>query len=486
MLPLWRPNSVSPLTDPAICCWCPYYTAQPGYATVLNLVNTDSVHGKAVKLRFRGASNADDVYNFTLFLAPGDVWAAEVSHNPANGLARLGSADKSCTLPAQANRDFSTAHVNPTPVATYNNPHASPAGETLEGYVEILAMADLLPGTAVFSATQHVKGIPPAPCSNGASTPSALAALLSESGIAAAGLSAPTTGLQANWSIFNVAEASSWSGRATAIVAVDAQNVAGSGQVVMHPQASGTPSGAIISLTTDPLLRAGSVVPQHAHLPDLSTPYLAGATPEQQASQLSGLLARTSVRNEYFTDERVDAQTDWVFSLPMLRYSVAVNYATNGRAFTTLSPAYFSPVNIQPLHPGDVLQPCQPYADYVRWDRNAWPTRKEDELTVGSLPVLGIPICGAVSVMGINPQYDAGQGSYISTLGARLTFQERETSFVEDGWIEVFTPGLNNAGIPLLGAAFAKATSTNVGAGVSGNFGLTWEHSYTRAGNVVP
>ena len=63
----------------------PYYTAQAGNATLLNIVNTDKVNGKAVKVRFRGASNADDVFNFTLFLSPGDVWAAEISQNPATG-----------------------------------------------------------------------------------------------------------------------------------------------------------------------------------------------------------------------------------------------------------------------------------------------------------------------------------------------------------------------------------------------------------------
>jgi len=93
----------------------PYYTAQPGFATLLNLVNSDREHGKVVKVRFRGASNADDVYNFTLFLRPGDVWAGEVSHNPATGLARLSTPDESCTLPRQVAADFSTAYVNPAP-----------------------------------------------------------------------------------------------------------------------------------------------------------------------------------------------------------------------------------------------------------------------------------------------------------------------------------------------------------------------------------
>jgi len=56
----------------------PYYTVQNGNATLLNLVNTDTSNGKEVKVRFRGASNSDDVLDFTLYLSPGDVWAAKV------------------------------------------------------------------------------------------------------------------------------------------------------------------------------------------------------------------------------------------------------------------------------------------------------------------------------------------------------------------------------------------------------------------------
>ena len=85
----------------------PYYTVQSGNATLLNIVNSDKLNGKAVKLRFRGAANADSVFDFTLLLGPGDVWAAEVSQNPGTGFARLYTPDNSCTMPPM---------VNPAPV----------------------------------------------------------------------------------------------------------------------------------------------------------------------------------------------------------------------------------------------------------------------------------------------------------------------------------------------------------------------------------
>ena len=72
----------------------PYYSAQEGNLSVFHLTNTDTTNGKAVKVRFRGASNSDDVLDFQVFLSPGDVWTGIVSKNPETGLANLVTADK--------------------------------------------------------------------------------------------------------------------------------------------------------------------------------------------------------------------------------------------------------------------------------------------------------------------------------------------------------------------------------------------------------
>ncbi|NOJ99658.1 cell surface protein, partial [Corallococcus coralloides] len=52
----------------------PYFNAQNGNMTVLHVVNTDTSNGKAVKVRFRGALNSDDILDFQVFMSPGDVW----------------------------------------------------------------------------------------------------------------------------------------------------------------------------------------------------------------------------------------------------------------------------------------------------------------------------------------------------------------------------------------------------------------------------
>ena len=463
----------------------PYYTAQPGYATLLNVVNTDPRYGKAVKVRFRGASNADDVFNFTLFLSPGDVWAAEVSQDPVSGLARLSTPDSSCTLftqrdqvtPAPNNRAFSTARLDPA---------ANLANETREGYVELLTMANLLPGTAVYNATTPVNGVLPAPCSNMDGVISALQPLLSEEGIANAELALPTAGLQGTWSIFNVAEASSWSGKATAIAAVVQEEGWGvgmlaTGRMVMSPQVNGrTPMGAVTRLTSDPLLNSGSVIWNQADLPDLSTPYLVDVKPEQQTTLLSNLLAKYAVRNEYFTDVRVDAQTDWVFMEPMRRYSVALNYKT-GLPETWYGNANYYYGNTRVGGKAGGRRICIPIASYTAWNR-AGQSRTQ---TVSAFPPSVLTanldgLCGAVQVVSIN----ADNLYAPSALSATVSRKNLITEF-DDGWLDVSIDGQLWRGVPVLGAAFAKATNTNVGEGVSGNFGLTWEHSYSRR-NVIP
>uniref|UniRef100_A0A7S3H3V9 Uncharacterized protein n=1 Tax=Spumella elongata TaxID=89044 RepID=A0A7S3H3V9_9STRA len=64
----------------------PYFNAQNGNMTVLHVTNTDQTNGKAVKVRFRGAANSDDILDFQVFLSPGDVWTAAVTAG-ADGVA---------------------------------------------------------------------------------------------------------------------------------------------------------------------------------------------------------------------------------------------------------------------------------------------------------------------------------------------------------------------------------------------------------------
>mgnify|MGYP000267022522 CR=1 FL=1 len=182
----------------------PYYTAQNGNMTVFHVVNTDTSNGKAMKVRFRGASNSDDVLDFQVFMSPGDVWTAAVVKG-ANDVASLVTADGTCTLPAIAKNTPVSFVQDRLPAAM---PAADKANNTREGYVEIFNMADIdsskqavyggvgntIPVNApLYTAIKHVNGV--APCSD-----SVLQGTLA-TGAGTPGLLPPTDGLMGSWYI---------------------------------------------------------------------------------------------------------------------------------------------------------------------------------------------------------------------------------------------------------------------------------------------
>ena len=357
----------------------PYYSAQNNNMTVLHVVNTDSVNGKAVKVRFRGAANSDDVMDFQVFMSPGDVWTAAVTAG-ADGIAQVQTADNTCTVPSlgfNTPQAFTTSRLNP------NHTDEAKASGTREGYVEIFNMADIpsdkiytvdgkTAQSALFTAIKHVNSV--APCSVAGSaaqttlTDIALENYTNEWDAANVGFNTPTGGLMGDWYIINVPETTTFSGAATAVKAVGGT---GRGNFVHFPQIDTSVSAASIDqFTADPLLRTrayrtdsvlnktgGKVSASVAlaagnyDLPDMSTPYLALASyapliagynvgdaslagytandfyPLAQAAALTNALSVSSVTNQYANDESISAKTDWVFSMPTRRYSVVANYA---------------------------------------------------------------------------------------------------------------------------------------------------------------
>lgn len=55
----------------------PYFNAQNGYVTNINLVNsTDQT--KAVKIRFREGKSSNDILDFNIYMSPEDIWTGSV------------------------------------------------------------------------------------------------------------------------------------------------------------------------------------------------------------------------------------------------------------------------------------------------------------------------------------------------------------------------------------------------------------------------
>lgn len=248
----------------------PYFTVQGNNATLINIVNHDQTNGKAVKVRFRGAANSDDLYDFVLLLSPGDVWTAALTQG-ADGRARLSTSDNSCTLPANVNGSFITSRLDPFSSVSREE-------QTREGYVEIINMADIPPSsasTSLFASIKHGSNGKPANCGASAVTnlaSDAVASVTNVAGMQQYGLSFPTTGLSADWIIINQQTTAAWSGSATALEARNTQGDAASANFVFFPQSGSAVSASTASLwTTDPLLTGGMVTAAYYDFPDLST-----------------------------------------------------------------------------------------------------------------------------------------------------------------------------------------------------------------------
>jgi hypothetical protein len=344
----------------------PYFSAQGANATLLSITNTDTVNGKAVKVRFRGAANSDDLFDFQVFLSPTDVWTANISKG-ADGRAVLTTTDASCTKPAASVLNatpFQTSRLDPALSAD------AKANGTREGYVEIINMADIpknattgsgVAGMLVTSATdatnplftaiKHVKSV--APCSGTAFTALDAAAALGGGATPATtyGMTPGTGGLSANWTIVNTVNAAAFGGAATDPIGLYESLYSSDStgkRVIYAPQISaGVPD--IANWSADPLFLAGNqtsvndatnltlkagtgsavVTPGMYDLPDLSTPLYSENTPAQQAYGITSFLtamAGTTIRNEFAVESAINGSTDWVFSMPTRRYHVAMAY----------------------------------------------------------------------------------------------------------------------------------------------------------------
>ncbi|GHT86272.1 hypothetical protein AGMMS49543_19150 [Betaproteobacteria bacterium] len=113
----------------------PYYSVQGGNTVALSITNNDQKNGKVVKVRFRGATWSDDVLDFQVFLSPGDIWTAALTNE--GGVAKLNpTGDTTVTRPL--------IPAGGVPFQADLRVAGEP-GNTLEGYVEIITLADIPP-----------------------------------------------------------------------------------------------------------------------------------------------------------------------------------------------------------------------------------------------------------------------------------------------------------------------------------------------------
>lgn len=524
----------------------PYFNAQNGNMSVLHLVNTDTQNGKAVKVRFRGAANSDDLLDFQVLLSPQDVWTAAVAQGP-DGRLQLTTFDNTCTLPALRSRpvaldeSFSDVPARTTAgtAGYFNsttgrlNPKLSAdaaANGTREGYVEIFNMADIPKkdsktyATAFTAESDLYKTIKHNASGVAACDTAVLKDVLLngeytlEAEIAKKGMTAPSTGLMADWYIMNVPQTTTFSGAATAVTATDDAGKAALGNFVVFQQKSSSAADALVvvnNATADPLLLkstgtnigfgklpAGTVTNAIAttddpfiranlnDLPDMSTPYLVTAggaakvTPVVQAASLTSAVATKNVINQYANDVSISGKTDWVFSMPTRRYSVALAYNNDpaAAAQTVFTEQILGAGGTAFFHTGNAkLDAATAKGDArICVDANGIVTYgreeevKSDDFDLSPAPSSKTSFCGETSVL----KFGVAQ-SDVSVLGASVAFQGIKNPVSKRGWANIATTNGDN-GLPILGSAFIKLTNPSAGAGFSGTYGITWPHRYVR------
>lgn len=505
----------------------PYFSTQSGNVTLLNVANTDTTNGKVIKVRFRGAANSDDLFDFTLLMSPGDVWTASVAQDPATGLSLLRTADASCAIPSSVKsatgQVFITGRVDPTPAK------GSSINETREGYVEIINMADV-PPTAYNAATtaaakaatlygtiKHTAGV--AAC-DGTVLASALGTdWASVAAANAAGMTNPSGKLTSDWVIMNQTTTAAWSGGAVALQArVAAGGANAFGNLVFWPQKDNAANGAAPLLadtaaklaqklaTTDPLFVTGAVTIQPFDLPDLSTPYVtldsgsaiinatyAATQPAiVRADATSTELAVKSITNQFVTNSGIAGVTDMLFSQPTRRYSVAVNYTAGGAASATTDIAGGAGTRAAAVYRNSAVSNAQGTGSAYYTSTNAVlssrqvcvnsipaPTFFDREETVAAgagfvispgVAAAAVPLCGEAAIASINAA-GVATGSALNATVVRndITFG---TGF--DLGIVTFDTSNGANPLPIIGSTFMRVANGAV------NYGFTMPSKVTR------
>jgi len=434
----------------------PYYSVNGNNSTLINIVNTDETNGKLVKVRFRGAVNSDDVFDFTLALSPGDVWTGAVSKDAATGLAKMVTGDASCTLPNNINQNFVTARLSGTDEVK--------AANTAEGYIEVITMGDIQSTDAIFDAIDKADGESDcAALATAANLPDA-----DPSSLATQIDTASDPALFGNATIINVEDTKTFSYNATAL-AFDNPQTAYWPQTSAPVTLSGNQESNIITADgvfefadetgSNSAVQAGSY-----DFPDLSTPVDTDyATAADQRDAITAVLAISSTANEYITDASIAAHTEVVMSMPTRRYHVA------GRIATDIA-APFDGMGTDNCVTLD--------GSMTIYNREELSPTTDSIVISPSTPAPSPDICGEVAIWTINQ----GSTTQSAVMGAGLTVADVSVPYA-DGWYAIPTVNADAAGaglLPIISFTAVDARNNAGNAGYGSNFGAAWENRVTR------
>jgi len=502
----------------------PYYTVRAdadgnAFNSMISVVNT-SDQGKAVKVRFLEGKASHEVLDFNLYMSAFDVWTGYVI--PTADGAALGTKDNSCTY-------GNVAAAQPVPFKNDLFAGALADGEdatldrTREGYVEIIAMADIpsVAANATYTAIKHDKNGVPADCTavidNGdqSTTPPAWAKT---------DLTSPTGGLFGNMTLINVNTARAagfdavaltnfydgttedWAGNAAVTANTTAALAVKVDGTLWFPSGNMNPNLSMAWPTDSYLIRSSAT--STAGVVANTFPGIGGDadgwkhelingkvvrsvfTPGLDAT--SSTMMRSAIYNEYMNSDMVAGATDWVITMPtkglyfdrgaaggaaantLIPRALFQNVFKAGGSADAVGAAYFNreEASITPTM-GNGFSPVIPgvtAGSYLRWEANV--------VNFGSNTRT---VFGSTNWNNIATDFDAGwaQLSIAAVATGTGAATPAGTAHTIQGSANLFT------GLPVIGFAtelYNNATVSSAGYGtVWASYAATVPHRFDRS-----
>lgn len=466
----------------------PYYNANGGNQTFVNVTNTTNTT-KAVKVRFREGVGSEDVFDFTLYLSPYDVWVARVGQEGGNVTLTV-PADTSCTVPETiSGASFLSNRIDASYDPDGNG--TRDADELLnrlsEGHIEVIEMATLGAGDIATNVV-HVAGVPtdctvPTTFTSNAGA-GGVPAILDDGDTATYGgvtqtFNTPTGGLYGSAAVFDPNSGIYLPYNATALENFAANPIwwpqnsqvftAVESGLVLGQDSFGNPISNYYTADNSTVITAAGVL--NFDLPDLSTPTSAEVNADEsvyhvysrvaatslpainqggfagngpattdtaavdKASAVSAALTGNTITGDYITSGNF--ATDWIITFPTRYLQVSEN-GVSAPYYVVDPNAAFAPT-VEDLVSG---QACL-QAGFNYWDREETPNT--GDIGVGISP--GVPpqafvLCYEVNVLSMDAGGSAASSIAVNAdLSAALQFA--------DGWAEMdLTTEANHAATP--------------------------------------
>ncbi len=444
----------------------PYYTVNKGQDTLLSVVNTDSAHGKAVKVRFLEGYNSREVLDFNLFLSPNDMWTARVSQLSDAGGAAVYTSDHSCTTPAipSTGVPFSTAAFDGSPGGPYapvlSDKGPKTADRTREGYLELISMGDIIPGSDLDDAVTHDQ--------NGTPNGGMPACGAPTKGTNPGGdLSAPTGGLFGSGAIVNGGQGTFYTYNADAIDGFTSiPKFSSSGLLTPSLKDANTSNSSVANGAVAYIFAAGGKL--------ITLDYAQGI------DAVSAVFTSDTLYNEFLVNSNIGASTDWIITFPTKRFYVDPYYVGS----TAVAPfvetfskniAGQSNVEVVPTlydreegftTAGDIFSPPTSHPSALPYEVNAISFLAGSDANAGKVS----GVFGSTLVSNIPPYGDSGWMRFDLASG--------------DGGAHKLRADVNGDvvhGLPATGfMAYNLVNANNGASGVLANYGGVFRHRASR------